>query len=109
MSLTALLNQPVTLHQRSPGAEDEHGNPADVEATVATVGFISQQAASELGPEGVQQESYRLFLPAGTPVTGWDAATVDGTRFEIDGPPWPVFNPRTKTVHHVEATIRRAA
>jgi len=102
------LTEPVTLHLRTPGAEDEHGNPATTESDLEVSGYASRQIASEQGEAGVVVgESMRLFLAAGTPLTGWDAVTIGGQEYEVIGDAWEVFNPRLGAVHHVEADIRR--
>jgi hypothetical protein len=103
------LTQEVTLHLRTPGAEDEHGNPAIVESDLIVQGFASRQIATEpaQGQGAVVGESLRLFLDASAPLTGWDAVTVeDYGKYEVIGRPWRVFNPRTAQVHHTEADIR---
>lgn len=110
MPYEALLTEAVTLHLRTPGAEDEHGNTATVEEDVEVPGYASRQIATEPagGDAAVVGESLRLFLRAGAPVTGWDAVTIAEVKYEVIGVPWAVWNPRTAIVHHVEADIRRA-
>lgn len=102
-----LLKMPVTLHLRSPGAEDEHGNPVDTETNVVTVGHVALQRPVE--EDSTVGEQFRLFLKAGEILSGWDAVTAGGFKYEVIGQPWEVFNPRTGVVHHIEADIRRAS
>ena len=110
MSFDGLMNLPVTLHVASPsGSEDDHGNEGVDYSDVEALGYIGRQTSAEIGQEGVQQESLRLFLYADAPATGWDAVTALGVRYEVSGPVWEVWWPRTATVHHLEVTIRRAA
>ena len=33
----------------------------------------------------------------------------DGVAFEVYGEPWSVFNPRTRRIDHIEATLRRTS
>ncbi len=108
MSYDGLLTMDATLHLRSPSTEDEHGDPTTVETDVATRCFVSRQTATEVGVEQTAAETFRLYLPFDAPLDGLDAVTVMAQRYEVDGPPWFVFNPRTVVVHHVEATLRRA-
>lgn len=103
------MTQVVTLHTRANGAEDEHGNPTQVETDTVVMGFASLQVGSEALQGAVTGARYRLFLMAGAPITGWSAATVDGVKYEIVGRPWPVFNPRTQLVHHIEADMAVAS
>lgn len=111
MPYNALLTQTATLHLRTPGTEDEHGNSAMVESNLEVPGFASRQVATEPAPGqgAVVGETMRLFLRSGVPLTGWDAVTIGGERFEVIGAPWEVFDPRRANVHHVEADIRRAS
>lgn len=106
--LTRRLSQSVTLHLATPGAEDDHGNPTVVDADSVVAGFISLQFPQESRDGAIVGEGYRLFLEASSPLEGWDAVSIDGHRYEVIGAPWPVWNPRTARVHHVEANVRRA-
>ena len=51
---------------------------------------------------------WRLFLPSGTSVSGVDRIEIDDVSYEFEGPPWPVRNPRTGLVSHIEATVRQS-
>jgi hypothetical protein len=103
------LTQAVTLHARTAGAEDEHGNPTTLEVDLEVAGFASRQVATEGADAVAVGEQMRLFLAADAPLTGWDAVTVMGEKFEVIGAPWEVWNPRTGAVHHVECDIRRVS
>lgn len=110
MSIGELLTLACTItHVAESGAADEYGNPTDETTTSATVCYLEQTARSEQTAGGdVQREDWLMFLPAGTTVSGSDRVDVAGYGlFELDGPPWPVRNPREGVTHHVECRVRR--
>lgn len=111
MPLAQLLNTPVTITRRTAsGAIDEYGDETSTESTVETVGELQQTARDERDLSGETSETtWLLFLPAGTEIGTADAVTVDGQTYELVGAPWPARNPRTKTVSHVQATVKRIA
>lgn len=111
MPLSQLLNTPVMIISRSPsGDKDEYGNETDAETTIATVGELQQRRRNEPAAEGeVSDAQWDLFLPAGTQIDTGDAVQVDGIEYELVGAPWEARNPRTQTVSHIEATVRRTA
>lgn len=103
-----LLNRTVTLHTVTVSGSDVYGNPAELVTAVDVVGEVQQASRSDRGDDQhTQDQTWRLFLPAGTALTGWDRVTVDGAEYEVEGPPWPVVNARTGVASHVEATLRR--
>lgn len=108
MSLQALLNRTVTITSRAPSSDtDAYGNTVDAETTTVTVGEVQQQQRDE-SPDGlVAETTWLLIVPAGTNVDTGDEVIVDDLAFEVQGPPWEVRSPRTGTVHHIEATLRR--
>jgi len=108
MPRVARLSQAITLHLRTEGPEDEHGNPTVIDSDRVVPGLISQQFPQESGDGIVVGEGYRLYLNPGDTLEGWDACTIDSLRYEVIGAPWPVHNPRTASVHHVEVNLRRA-
>lgn len=102
------LTQEVTLHLKTAVTEDDHGNDIYSESDQVVRGFAGEQVRTEAGGGEVVGEGLALYLQHDSPVTGWDACTIGGLRYEIVGHPWRVFNPRTAEVHHVRADIRRA-
>jgi hypothetical protein len=105
-----LLTLPATIKLRGAvTGEDEHGNPTYAASTeFHTKCYIGQQSRSEPGEDGaLQREGFRLFLLPDAPLKGWDTIEADGHTWEITGPPWHVWNPRTASFHHVEAQITR--
>lgn len=111
MSLTDLLNRPVTLISRSAeGDIDEFGNEIPGEALTETVGELQQRTRDEPAMEGeVTQTEWLLVLPAGTTVRTGDVVEIDNGRYEVTGAPWHARNPRTMLESHVEATLRQTA
>ncbi len=113
MPIAQLLNTPCTIIRRSPsGDEDDYGNeeqkPEDVE-TVCEVQKQVRRASEEPGDQGELSDTlWTGFFPAGTELRTGDAVRVDALgEFEMVGDPWPVWNPRTKAVSHIEASLRR--
>lgn len=115
MTLTALLNRPVTLIARAAsGDDDEYGNDKPDETLTATVCELQQRVRDE--PDGgqgaageISRTDWLLILPAGTPARTGDAAFIDGQIYELVGDPWIARNPRTQQVSHIECTVRRTA
>ena len=100
--LSRLFNQPCSLVTRVPGPPDPYGDPTWVETVTESRCYAEQATASEPGDPNYQAEEWRILLDADVPTDGLDAVVVDGKRFEVIGPPWRAFNPRTKTVWHTE-------
>jgi hypothetical protein len=108
VSLLGLLTQPLTVQHRSATSKDEYGN--DVITTTSTVGingYVEQTDAQEVT---VDRETYQtdwlVVLPAGTPVDGSDRIVHGDRTFEVVGRPHEVWNPRTRSVHHIKARAR---
>lgn len=107
--ISQLLNLPVTIRIRAEDGRDVYGDPTTSTSDVVTVGYLDQRLRSEDESDGsqTQEDRWRLMVPADTTVSGWDQVLVGGLAYEVFGPPWPVYNPRTRRVSHVEATLRR--
>lgn len=98
------------IHRDPSGSTDDYGNEIPAETSEETVCELQQRSREEQPDQGELGDSlWLLVLPAATEIDTGDAVVVDGYRFELVGPPWTVRNPRTRTVSHVEATVRRAA
>ena len=88
-------------------------DPLDPDAELASVPAGTtlcelQQVNEDDANDGrTQVSSWRVWLPADVELAGTDALEVDGELFELEGDPWPVRNPRTSVVSHVEARARR--
>lgn len=110
MNPNHLLNQTVTIVTVTDDVTlDVYGNADTTETMVTTVGYLEQQQRGESGDENqILREGWTLFLPAGTVVGGDDRVIVDGNSYEVDGPSWAVFNPRTRTYSHVRVWLKDA-
>lgn len=111
MTLSQLLNTPVTIISRSTSGEiDDYGNEVSAEAEAETVGELQQTRRDEQDDQGeLSDTSWLLILPAGTSIDTGDVVEVNGDRYELVGAPWPARNPRTRLETHIEATLRRTA
>jgi hypothetical protein len=108
--LSQLLNLPCTVLQRSSsGSTTPYGRRRSTETPVETVCELQQQASTEPTDGQVADSTFLLILPAGTQISTGDAVVVDGHTYEITGQPWTARNPRTQTVSHIEAAVRRVA
>ena len=103
-TLDHLLTRRATLLRRAPAGEDSAGDLTYTVVETAVACEIQQAGSGEDHEGAIQTSRFRVWLPAGaTDLGGWDAIQVDGSTYELDGDPWPVWHPPTRTVHHVEA------
>ena len=111
MSIATLINRPATIILRSPsGDTDEYGNEVPVEDELATAVELQQVRRDEPAGAGEVSDTRWLgFFPAGTDLTTADAVEIEGERYELEGDPWAVRNPRTGAESHVETTLCRVA
>ena len=109
MTLATLLNRACTITSRTfDGSVDDYGDETATETSVSTVCELQQQRRDETGDPATRAAStWALFLPAGTTIGPADTVTIDGDDYELVGEAWPARNPRTQTVSHIEATVRR--
>lgn len=117
MPITSLLTRPCTITHRSKGTEkDRYGNEVMTETEVATVCEIQQSRRSLSGRTSEPQhegdmtdtEWMGTFL-VGTELGSADTVTSEGESFEVVGEPWRARNPRTGSLSHIEAPLRRTA
>lgn len=108
MSIGRLLTQPLLVQSVNGPGVDEYGNPAPGEAgpPVTEYGFLEQKDTTEtvLDRQTVVSR-WKVYLPKDSTVTATGYITFDGKRFQVDGEPWRVFNPRRQVVDHVEANL----
>lgn len=106
-TLDHLLTLDADLVRRQPADPLD----PDVELEDVVVGTtrceLQQTTAGEVLEGRIMATGWRVFLPADVDLAGVDALRVDGELLELDGDPWHVRNPRTSSVHHVEAQVRR--
>lgn len=103
------LSRTVTVEHRTEGTLDVYGDPVTTTtSTVTVLGELQQLDRYEYTEDrNTQRADWLLLLPAGTTIDGTDRVTVDGTTFEVVGPPEPVWHPWKQRVDHVEARVRR--
>jgi hypothetical protein len=108
MDPSRLMTQTATLHHVTETGVDVYNDPTTTETT-STVGCLLQQRTRIEQTAGgqISTETLVLFLPAGTTVDALAYVTVDGLDYQLDGPPWPAFNPRSQAVSHIEAQVKR--
>ncbi len=107
MSINRLLTQDLDWQATTDGV-DEYGNDTIVDAGAATPvrGLIQQASTVEyLNDRDTTVTQWKAFLPAGTAVTSLDTLTFQGQTFQVTGAPYPVFNPRSRQVSHLEMNL----
>jgi hypothetical protein len=104
-----LMTHPASITRRSrTGTPDTHGVPlAETTAPVAVLCYLEQTGSSEVtaGREATIGD-YRAYFPAGTELDGTDIVTIDGTDYEVVGPPAAPRNPLTNAVDHIMCSLR---
>jgi hypothetical protein len=89
---------------------DDYGMDIPTVSEVETVCELQQQRRDERSDNGeVSYDTWNIFLLAGEEIETGDSVEVGGEVFELIGDPWPVYNPRTGEISHIEATARRTA
>jgi hypothetical protein len=111
MSVSRLMNRPVTIIRRSgAGVEDAYGNETVSVEEIETVAEVQKQqrADEEPGDAGeVSDTKWIGFFPPDTELRTDDAVRVDGIgTLELTGDPWQVRNPRTRAFSHLEVPMR---
>jgi len=107
MTLARLMNQSLTV-QKIGGSTDVYGDQVTsaTGSPVTVTGFLSQEASQEfLENRDTAVSDWFAFLPAGTDIGHLDYITYNSQRFQVNGEPWPVYNPRKKTVTHIECRL----
>lgn len=125
MNPANLMSRTCTITHRVIGDDpdvDEYNNPQPTETTYTAACELQQFANEERTVDAdLQRGDWNLFVaPTCTSsdgvtvdtdgvLTGSDTVTIDDVPYEVDGPPWPARNPRTQTVTHLQAKLRRTA
>lgn len=102
-----LLTQPIQ-HQPTTTEADGYNNvqavadgpPREIK------GYLEWEATSEqtINRDTVST-NWKAYLPAGLVLTAYDYLISGGQTFQVVGNPHQVYNPRTRSVSHVEATL----
>lgn len=108
MSVDRLMNQPVTVQPMVPGAADDYGNtpPSPSGSPVAETGFLDQTTTTEyLTDRDTAITKWKAFLHRDSVVTKLAVLTFGGQKFQVNGEPFHVYNPRTRQVSHIECEL----
>lgn len=108
MSILRLLNQPLTVQSVAGTTTDEYGNtiPTPVGAPVPTFGFLEQKDTIEYqGDRQTVVSKWKVFLPSTVVIGPMDYVNFNSQRFQVDGEPEHLWNPRTKSVSHIECKL----
>ena len=108
MSILALMNQPLTVQTVAGTTTDVYGNsvPTPVGAPVAAVGYLEMKDSVEtvLNRDTVVSK-WTVAFPATTVIGPLDYVNFNAQKFQVDGEPWRVYNPRTKAVSHIQCKL----
>jgi hypothetical protein len=108
MSLARLMNQPLTVQALGGAAKDEYGNtvPGPVGSVVPELGFLEQKDTIEyLTDRQTVVSKWKAFLFPDSTVTALAFINFNAQKFQVDGEPWHIYNPRTKSVSHIECKL----
>lgn len=108
MSINHLLTQSLTVQTVDGSTLDAYGNavPGAVGAPVAVLGYLEQSSTTEfLNARQTTVTTWQAYLPADTAIHPMDYITYNAQRFQVDGEPWLVFNPRTSAVSHIQCKL----
>jgi hypothetical protein len=104
MSLQNLLNQSLSVQHMISGTPDALGDtPLATSGSVVTVsGYLEQQTTTEnLLDRDTTTTYWRAFLPYSTVISHLDYISYASQKFQVNGEPWLVHNPRTQQVSHI--------
>lgn len=109
--IARLLNQPVTINHRSPGAANVRGNSTlEVTGTDETVGYVEQTETTEvLVDRDTVTVTHLLVLGPDETIGPRDQVVVGDVAYEVVGQPSERWNPRVRSVSHIEARLRVSA
>lgn len=107
MTIEGFFVRDVTI-VRAGVTTDRYGNEStdwSAAASWATKGWLARadQSEDQDGRDALIS-GWVLRLPVGTDITGRDRVRVDGTTYELDGPPNRPWTPRGE--HHVRCRLR---
>jgi hypothetical protein len=108
MSLARLLNQPMTIQTVGSTTTDALGDQVktDLGPPANVLGFLEQTATVEhLIDRDTEVTNWHAFFPAGTVIGHLDYVNVGSQKFQVDGEPWLVYNPRTKAISHISCKL----
>jgi len=108
VTLSRLMNQPLTVQAMGGTTTDVYGDqvPGALGDPVAVLGYLEQVTTAEhLADRDTVVSSWQAFLPASTVIGHMDYITFQSQKFQVDGEPHQVWNPRTRAVVHIECKL----
>jgi hypothetical protein len=109
VTLYRLMSQPLTIQSVGAASTDPYGNAAlgPVGSPVATMGFLEQKDTIEYQTDRETVVSkWTAFLPAGTVIHPMDFVNFNAQKFQVEGEPWHVWNPRAASMSHIECKLK---
>jgi hypothetical protein len=103
------MSQPLTIQMVGAASTDAYGNvtPGAIGGPVAALGFLEQKDTIEYQLDRETSVSkWTAFLPASTIVGPMDYLNFNAQKFQVDGEPHHVFNPRVGAVSHIECKLK---
>lgn len=107
MGYEQLLIQDVTIIRPGDRTDAYNNSLPDWNDTTtsSTKGWLHRTASDEVfGNRDAQVSDWVLFLPVATDIRATDRVTVEGSTFEVHGPPNVLHTKRG--AHHIEAALR---
>jgi hypothetical protein len=108
MTLFRLMTQALTVQTIVTTAVDAYGNAiiGALGAPVAVSGFLEQKDTIEfVDARQTTVSKWTAYLPATAAIHPMDYINFGGQRFQVDGEPWHVYNPRTQAVSHIQCKL----
>jgi hypothetical protein len=108
VSINDLFTQSLKVHRTATVTRDEMGGTTVATETTSTVqGYIEPTDGSEdAATRNTEIGRWFAAIPAGTNVTGWNWIEYGGRHLDIIAPPMLIYNPTTRTVHHIELDLQ---
>lgn len=101
-----LFTETATITDRTETvSRDTYGDVIVATATRTSPCYHEQTSRAETNQ--LAEQTWDLYLPAGTALTATAAVTIGSDQFEVIGPPWQTWNPIAAANGHVQATLRR--
>jgi hypothetical protein len=108
VTLRRLMTQALTIQTVGVTSTDAYGNvtAGPVGVPVAALGFLEQKDTIEYQTDRETVVSkWTAFLPAETVIHPMDYLNFNAQKFQIDGEPHHVWNPRIGAVSHIECKL----
>jgi hypothetical protein len=108
MSRARLLNQALTIQTIGSTTLDEYNNqiPGGIGNAVPVKGFLEQRGTTEfINGRDTTVSQWWVMLPAGTVIGHLDYINFNSQKFQVDGEPHQVYNPRTRVVVQIECKL----